>query len=154
MKLEGSFVVTCPPAKVWLAINDPDVLAQAIPGCDRLVPDTNGYDATVVMKVGPVKARFSGRVTITEALAPERLVLAGEGSGGVAGFAKGEARVNLTPVPEGTEVAYAAEVAVGGKLAQIGSRLIASTARKLAQQFFESLNRQLAETEEDDHDRH
>lgn len=140
MNLEGAFVVARPAAEVWAALHDPAVLARAIPGCETLTATETGYDAVIVLKVGPVKARFSGQVTIAEARAPERLVLSGEGSGGVAGFARGEAAVDLRPVEGGTEVCYTAEVAIGGKLAQLGNRLIASTARKLAEQFFDTLN--------------
>ena len=144
MNLEGAFVVARPADEVWAALNDPAVLARAIPGCETLTSTDAGYDATIVLKVGPVKARFSGQVTIAEARAPERLVLSGEGSGGVAGFARGEAGVDLLPVAGGTEVRYTAEVAIGGKLAQLGNRLIASTARKLAEQFFDTLNATLS----------
>ncbi len=148
MILEGSFTVARSAADVWAAINDAAVLGAAISGCESLTRTATGYDATVVLKIGPVKARFAGRVTIADAVEPERLVLTGEGSGGVAGFAKGGATVLLRCVPGGTDVSYSAEVAVGGKLAQIGNRLIASTARKLAEQFFESLNDQLSATRE------
>lgn len=148
MILEGSFTVARPPNEVWAALNDPSVLAAAIPGCETLVRNETGYEATVVLKFGPVKARFSGQVTVAEAVAPERLVLTGEGSGGVAGFARGSATVLLHPQPSGTAVDYTAEVSVGGKLAQIGNRLIASTARKLAEQFFASLNEHLSATRE------
>lgn len=149
MNLEGSFTVDCPVSEVWAALHDPAVLGEAIPGCERLEQTEGGYDATVALKIGPVKARFSGQVTITEAQAPERLVLTGEGSGGVAGFARGSATVLITPVPDGAEVSYAAEVVIGGKLAQIGTRLIASSSRKLAEQFFASLNAQLSSSPED-----
>lgn len=149
MKLEGSFTVDRPATEVWAALNDPAVLGAAIPGCERIEQTADGYDAAVALKIGPVKARFSGHVTIAEALAPERLVLTGEGSGGVAGFARGSATVDLIPAPGGTEVSYEAEVTIGGKLAQIGTRLIASTSRKLAEQFFASLNAQLSTSPED-----
>jgi uncharacterized protein len=144
MNLEGAFVVARPAAEVWAALNDPAVLAGAIPGCESLTATATGYDATIQLKVGPVKARFSGQVKIAAARAPERLVLTGEGSGGVAGFARGEAGVDLRAVEGGTEVRYTAEVAIGGKLAQLGNRLIASTARKLAEQFFATLNATLS----------
>lgn len=154
MKLDGSFTVARPAAQVWEALNDADVLRQAIPGCETLTPNEQGYDATVSLKIGPVRARFAGQVTIAESRAPEHLALTGEGSGGIAGFARGAATVALapadTPAPGAgaTTVSYQAEVLIGGKLAQLGSRLIASTARKLAEQFFASLNEQLSTTPE------
>lgn len=149
MKLEGAFVVARPDHEVWAALNDPAVLARAIPGCETLTATEQGYEATILLKVGPVKARFSGQVTLAEVAAPRLLRLLGEGSGGVAGFARGEARVDLVPVGQGTEVRYTAEVGIGGKLAQLGTRLIASTSRKLAEQFFASLDAQLSAPSEE-----
>ena len=148
MELQGTFTVARPRGQVWAALNDPDVLRGAIPGCETLVLNGNGYDAKVALKIGPVKAHFSGRITIVETVAEVSLVLAGEGNGGVAGFAKGGATVILADCDEGTEVSYLAEVAIGGKLAQLGSRLIASTSRKLAGEFFERLNETLSQIAE------
>jgi uncharacterized protein len=144
MKLEGTFFVARPRSDVWEVLNDPDVLRDAIPGCSALEATDNGYDATASLKVGPVKAKFSGTVKIIESKAPEVLCLSGEGNGGIAGFAKGEARIELSETDDGTEVSYVAEVLVGGKLAQIGNRLIASTSRKLAEQFFARLNEMMS----------
>lgn len=144
MELQGTFTVARPRSQVWAALNDPDVLRGAIPGCDTLVLTGNGYDARVALKIGPVKAHFSGRITIAETVPEDRLVLTGEGNGGVAGFAKGGATVTLADLGEGTEVTYLAEVAIGGKLAQLGSRLIESTSRKLAAEFFDRLNETLS----------
>lgn len=148
MELKNEFTVEKPRSEVWAALNDAEVLRDAIPGCQTLVAQGDGYDATVQFKIGPVKARFSGRVTIIEAVTDEKLVLAGEGNGGVAGFAKGGATVLLTDTGAGTQVSYIAEVAIGGKLAQLGSRLVASTSKKLATQFFDRLNKVLTEQEE------
>lgn len=148
MELLGTFTVERPRDEVWAALNDPEVLRDAIPGCEALVADGDGYQATVALKIGPVKARFSGRVAIEEAVAGERLVLSGEGNGGVAGFAKGAATVTLADTHAGTEVNYVSNVAVGGKFAQLGSRLISSTSRKLAEQFFDRLNQTLSPTVE------
>lgn len=148
MELTGAFTVDRPRDEVWEALNDPEVLHDAIPGCQSLVAEGDGYDATVALKIGPVKARFTGRVTIVEAVPGQKLVLAGEGSGGVAGFAKGGATVLLADDGAGTEVSYVAEVAIGGKLAQLGSRLVASTSKKLATRFFDRLDEILAQQEE------
>lgn len=140
MKLEGSFVVTRPTGEVWLILNDPEVLEKAIPGCEELVPTAFGYAARAAVAIGPVKARFSGDVGIEERIENRLLKLVGEGSGGIAGFVKGEAVVVLCEDPHGCEVSYSSEVRIGGKLAQLGSRLIASTSRKLAEQFFSKIN--------------
>lgn len=140
MKLEGSFVVARPIREVWLILNDPEVLRKAIPGCEELVPTAFGYTARAAVSIGPVKARFSGDVRIEERIENRSLKLVGEGSGGVAGFIKGEAIVVLSEHPHGCEVDYSSEIGIGGKLAQLGSRLIASTSRKLAEQFFSKIN--------------
>lgn len=148
MELTGAFTVERPKDEVWAALNDADTLRGAIPGCQTLIAQGDGYDATVQLKFGPVKARFSGRVTIAEAVCAQKLVLAGEGNGGVAGFAKGGATVLLADKGMGTVVSYTADVAIGGKLAQLGSRLVASTSKKLATQFFDRLNEILMQQEE------
>lgn len=148
MELHGVFTVDRPRDEVWTALNDAEVLRDAIPGCQTLVAEGDGYDATVQLKIGPVKARFSGRVTIVDAVAGKKLVLGGEGNGGVAGFAKGGATVLLADQGAGTQVSYTAEVAIGGKLAQLGSRLVASTSKKLATQFFDRLDDILSRKEE------
>ena len=148
MELTGAFNVGRPRDEVWAALNDAATLRDVIPGCKTLEAEGNGYDATVQLKIGPVKARFSGRVTIAEAVPGEKLVLTGEGNGGVAGFAKGGATVLLADTGQGTEVTYTAEVAIRGKLAQLGSRLVASTSKKLATQFFDRLNEILTQQEE------
>lgn len=137
MQMSESRTIAAPPAVVWAALLDPDVLKAAVPGCESLTgnPD-DGFTAEVVQKVGPVKARFTGKVSLTDRVEPDSLTLTGEGSGGVAGFAKGEARVRLEPVPEGTVLHYDVEAKVGGKLAQLGSRIIDGFARKMADDFF------------------
>jgi len=148
MELTGAFTVDRPRDEVWDALNDVDTLRDAIPGCQTLEAEGDGYDATIQLKIGPVKARFSGRVTIAEAVPGQKLGLTGEGSGGIAGFAKGGATVLLNDKGHGTEVSYTAEVAIGGKLAQLGSRLVTSTSKKLATQFFDRLNEILTQQEE------
>lgn len=148
MELQGTFTVARPRSEVWAALNDPEVLRDSIPGCETLVANGTGYEAIVALKIGPVKARFAGRVTIEASVPEDRLVLSGEGNGGVAGFAKGSATVTLADMEMGTEVRYLSTVAVGGKFAQLGSRLIASTSRKLAEQFFDRLNQTLSQMTE------
>lgn len=137
MQMSESRTIAAPPEVVWAALLNPEVLKAAVPGCESLSgsPD-EGFTAEVVQKVGPVKAKFAGKVNLTDRVEPESLTLSGEGSGGVAGFAKGEARVRLEPVPEGTRLHYEVEAKVGGKLAQLGSRIIDGFARKMADDFF------------------
>lgn len=137
MQMSESRIIAAPPEVVWAALLDPQVLRAAVPGCEALSGSADeGFVAEVVQKVGPVKARFAGKVALSDRVAPESLTLGGEGSGGVAGFAKGEARVRLEPVPEGTRLHYEVEAKVGGKLAQLGSRIIDGFARKMADEFF------------------
>jgi len=137
MDMSDSRTIAAPPAVVWAALLDPDVLRAAVPGCESMEGSpAEGFKATVVQKVGPVKARFQGAVTLSDMVEPESLTLSGEGSGGVAGFARGGARVRLEPVPEGTLLHYQVEAKVGGKLAQLGSRIIDGFARKMADDFF------------------
>lgn len=138
MDMSGEEKLTAPREEVWSALNDPEVLKAAIPGCETLekVSDTE-FTATVTTKVGPIKARFAGRVTLSDVNAPCGYTISGEGQGGIAGFAKGGAAVSLQPDgPDATVLRYTVHAAVGGKIAQLGARLIDSTARKLAQQFF------------------
>jgi carbon monoxide dehydrogenase subunit G len=137
MDLSGEFRIPAPRATVWAALNDPDVLAKAIPGCQEIVKDSDTqFTARVVAKFGPVKATFGGRVTLSDIDPPNGYTISGEGTGGPAGFAKGGAKVRLEPDGNGTILRYEATGDVGGKLAQIGSRLVEGTARKLADDFF------------------
>ena len=137
MDLTGEYVIAAKRQAVWEALNDPDVLRECIPGCEALeMQSPTEMSATVVTKIGPVKAKFSGEVTLSNINAPESYTISGEGKGGIAGFAKGGADVRLDEVAEGTKLSYVVKAQVGGKLAQLGSRLIDSTAKKLAQQFF------------------
>jgi len=137
MEMTGSQVLQHRPEEVWRALFDPEVLAKAIPGCEALQQTADdSFSATVRLKVGPVSARFKGDVEISEKRAPLSCLLAGKGSGGVAGFAKGSAAVTLAPHEGGTLLTYSADAALGGKLAALGSRLIQSTAAKLADEFF------------------
>src|SRR5579875_604748 len=146
MQMNDSQLVPASQDKVWAALNDPAVLAKCIPGCQKLEETApNEFTATVTVKVGPVKATFGGKVTLTDIDAPNGYRISGEGSGGVAGFAKGGATVKLTAEgPEQTRLDYAVDAQIGGKLAQLGSRLIDSTAKKLAGEFFEKFAATLA----------
>ena len=137
MEMSGEYRIPASRETVWQALNDPDVLRACIPGCQELerTSDT-GFAATVKAKVGPVSATFKGEVEIGDIDPPAGYRIQGEGKGGVAGFAKGGANVRLAEDGGETILTYDADAKVGGKLAQIGSRLIAGTARKLADQFF------------------
>lgn len=143
MKLKDSVVIAQDRDTVWRALNDPQVLRQSIPGCQELEQlDEENMKAAVVIKVGPVKARFKGGVSLSEINAPESYLLSGKGEGGVAGFAKGTARVVLEDQgPSETLLSYDVDAVVGGKLAQLGARLLDSTAKKLARQFFNDFGR-------------
>jgi uncharacterized protein len=127
-------------AKVWAALNDPEILRSCIPGCQSLVMTSpTEMTATIVVKVGPVKATFSGKVNLSDVDPPNGYRINGEGSGGVAGFAKGGATVRLdAESADVTNLQYAVDARVGGKLAQLGGRLIDSTAKKLAEEFFQN----------------
>ncbi|MBC9883613.1 carbon monoxide dehydrogenase subunit G [Bradyrhizobium sp. INPA01-394B] len=140
MQMNDSQRIPASQAIVWAALNDPDILRRCIPGCQSLeMTSPTEMVATVVLKVGPVKATFSGKVTLSEIDAPNGYRIIGEGAGGVAGFAKGGATVRLEEEAPGiTILHYEADAQIGGKLAQLGSRLIDSTSRKLAANFFES----------------
>src|SRR5579875_1991734 len=146
MQMNDSQLVPASQDKVWAALNDPAVLAKCIPGCQKLEETApNEFTATVTVKVGPVKASFSGKVKLSDIDAPNGYRISGEGSGGVAGFAKGGATVKLTAEgPESTRLDYAVDAQIGGKLAQLGSRLIDGTAKKLAGEFFEKFAAELA----------
>src|SRR5579863_194667 len=137
MDMTGEYRLAAPRSKVWAALNDTEVLKQSIPGCDEIqkTSDTE-MTAKVTAKVGPVSAHFSGKVTLSEIDPPNGYRISGEGTGGAAGFAKGGATVHLADDGDGTLLTYKVDAQVGGKLAQIGSRLIDGTARKMAGDFF------------------
>jgi carbon monoxide dehydrogenase subunit G len=137
MDMTGEFRIPASRQRVWEGLNDPQVLKQCIPGCQTIekVSDTE-FAAKVLAQVGPVKANFAGKVTLSDLDPPQSYTIAGEGSGGVAGFAKGSAKVNLAEDGGATVLNYVVQAHVGGKLAQIGSRLIDSVARKMAENFF------------------
>ncbi|MGR3756577.1 MAG: CoxG family protein [Tranquillimonas sp.] len=138
MEMTGTRIIAADRETVWRHLNDAETLKACIPGCEELTGNADdGFEAVVKQKVGPVKATFKGAVTISDANPPESYHLSGEGKGGVAGFAKGGADVRLAEVPEGTELSYDVKAQVGGKLAQLGSRLIDGFARKMADDFFD-----------------
>jgi uncharacterized protein len=138
MKMSGEEIIPASIETVWNALNDPDVLKQCIPGCESITKTSpTEMTARVVAKVGPVKAGFNGSVKLKDLKPPHSYRIEGKGEGGLAGFATGGASVHLETVPEGTMMTYDVDAQVGGKMAMLGSRLIDSTARSLAGQFFE-----------------
>ncbi len=141
MDMTGEYQITAPRDVVWTALNDAEVLKACIPGCQELekTSDTE-MNAKVVLKIGPVKAKFNGEVELINIEAPASYTIQGEGSGGIAGFAKGHADVVLVEDGEGTILSFTAHANVGGKIAQLGSRLIDSTAKKLANKFFDNFH--------------
>lgn len=136
MELGGKYEIAAPRQAIWNALRDAEVLKECIPGCQAITQTDDGFIAEVALKVGPIRASFKGRVIIENETAPERCTIRGEGTGGMAGFAKGSADVLLVENGDVTTLTYTAQAQVGGKLAQIGSRLIQSTAYRLADQFF------------------
>ncbi|WP_164156799.1 CoxG family protein, partial [Sandarakinorhabdus rubra] len=143
MELAGQVEIAAARTALWAALNDPDVLARCIDGVERLTRsdgDTPVFDGELNAKVGPVRARFAGTVRLEHIVAPERYRLVGEGKGGVAGFAKGSADISLTELgPAATRLDYVVKAQVGGKLAQLGARLIEGTAKQYADNFFTRL---------------
>jgi len=138
MQLTAERDIAADPATVWAALLDAEVLKACVPGCQQMTGSAaDGFEATVVQKVGPVKATFKGAVTISNMVPGESLTLTGEGKGGPAGFAKGGADVRLEAVETGTRLSYDVQASVGGKLAQLGSRIIDGFAKKMADQFFQ-----------------
>lgn len=138
MDMTGSQRIEAPRDIVWAALSDPEMLKRSIPGCQSIekVSDTE-MNATVVLRIGPVKASFAGKVTLSDLDPPNGYRIAGEGAGGVAGFAKGSATVRLDSEGAATILSYEVQAQIGGKLAQLGARLIDSTSKKLAAEFFE-----------------
>ncbi len=148
MKLTGENRINASPQEVWKALNDPVILKQAIPGCESLekISDTQ-FKATVVTKIGPVQAKFNGEVELQDLDPPNGYTISGKGSGGVAGNARGAAKVKLEPDGAATKLSYDVDAQVTGKLAQLGSRLIDSTAKMLAGQFFNKFEQLVSKPE-------
>jgi len=137
MEFKGRYLIPASPEKVWAALNNPQVLRKCVPGCERMdKTDETHFSAAAVLKIGPVKATFNANIALENLDPPRRCTLKGEGQGGVAGFARGEAEVVLTPQDGGTELSYVAQANIGGKLAQIGQRLIDGAAKQIADDFF------------------
>jgi carbon monoxide dehydrogenase subunit G len=138
MDFSGRYVIPASPEAVWAALNDPEILKYCIPGCEEIEKTSpTDFAAVATLKIGPVKARFRGKVALSDLDPPHRCRLSGEGQGGVAGFAKGGAEVVLTPEGDGgTMLTYTAQATVGGKLAQIGQRLVDGAAKQIADDFF------------------
>lgn len=147
MNLSGEYKLPLPRQAVWEGLNDPEVLKRCIPGCDELIKSSDTeMSAKVALKIGPMSAKFSGKVTLSDIDPPKGYKIAGEGQGGVAGFGKGSAVVSLEEDgPGGTILRYTADSQVGGKIAQLGSRLIDATAKKLADEFFGKFAAAMAE---------
>lgn len=146
MQLTNTKIVPAPPDKVWAALNDPAILKECVPGCESLerIDDTT-WKAIVASRIGPVSARFGGTMRITDSTPPTGYTLRFEGQGGAAGFANGEARVELTPGEDAsTLLTYDVKAQVGGKIAQIGSRLVDAAAAKIADDFFANFSQRLA----------
>lgn len=149
MEFNGEYTIDAPRQRVWDALNDPEILKQAIPGCQEIEKQSpTDMTATVKSKIGPVQATFKGAVTLSNLNPPDGYTIAGEGKGGVAGFAKGSADVTLSDAEGGgTVLRYEAKGQVGGKIAQVGARLVEGTGKKLADEFFGAFNDLLATDE-------
>ncbi|MDI4232520.1 carbon monoxide dehydrogenase subunit G [Bradyrhizobium sp. Arg237L] len=144
MTMSGEIQLAAPRVVVWAKLNDPEVLKACIPGCEELEKtDDQGFRAIARMKVGPVSARFRGKVALSDLDPPKGYKISGEGEGGVAGFAKGSAKVDLLERDGGTLLSYHVDAQIGGKLAQLGQRLVNGTAKKLADEFFANFARAL-----------
>ena len=150
MLLSDTREIKADPKVVWDAILNPEVLKECIPGCESLTGSVaDGYEAVVKQRVGPVSATFTGLVQLSDIVPGKSLKISGEGKGGVAGFAKGGAQVSFEPMEGGTRLTYEAEANVGGKIAQLGSRIIDSFAKKLADEFFTRFQAAVEEPEDE-----
>lgn len=144
MDIQGERILAVPRADVWRALNDPAVLQRCVPGCDAFEPDGDSkYRVAMQATVGPVRARFNGKLQISDVVPLTSYTLAFEGSGGVAGFGKGGAQVMLDDVEQGTRLRYSAQAQVGGRLAQVGARLIDGVTKRMADDFFTRFTREL-----------
>jgi carbon monoxide dehydrogenase subunit G len=144
MQMSDTRQIAATPAEVYAALLNPDVLKECVPGATEVTGSpADGFEASVTQKVGPVKATFKGQVTLSDMIENQSLTISGEGKGGAAGFAKGGAEVRIAASEGGTELSYDVEAKVGGKLAQLGSRIIDGFAKKMADQFFTNLQTHL-----------
>jgi len=145
MEMKGEQLVPASQQATWAALNDPEVLKACVPGCESIVPaGENVYEVLMVARVGPVSAKFKGKLTLSEINPPQSYSISFEGQGGAAGFAKGGAQVRLSPEGDATKLSYDVKANVGGKLAQIGSRLVDAAAKKVADDFFKNFNGKMA----------
>jgi len=159
MEMKGEQLVPASQADTWAALNDPEILKACVPGCESIERVTDDeYAVRMTARVGPVAAKFKGKLTLSDLKPPQSYRIAFEGQGGVAGFGKGGAQVQLAPEADGTRLTYQVRASVGGKLAQIGSRLVDAAARKLADDFFTAFNEKVASLHghaaHDEHDEH
>jgi carbon monoxide dehydrogenase subunit G len=137
VEIKGEYRIPADRQTVWNALNDPEVLKRCIPGCESMEKAADGsYSARMLAKIGPVKAKFSTLISLSDLNPPQSYVISGQGKGGPAGFGKGSAEVRLTEIGDQTQLNYSASMQVGGKLAQVGSRLVVGAARKYANDFF------------------
>lgn len=151
MQLSDFREIKADPATVWAAILNPEVLKECVPGCESMSGSVaDGFEAVVTQKVGPVKATFKGAVSFSEIVEGKSLKISGEGKGGPAGFAKGGAAVTLEPMEGGTKLSYEVEANVGGKIAQLGSRIIDGFAKKMADEFFTRFQEAVEGPQEDE----
>jgi uncharacterized protein len=147
--MTGEQLIAAPQQATWEALNDPDVLKACVPGCESItLVNPNEYQVLMTAKVGPVSAKFRGRLSLSDIKPPHSYSLAFEGQGGPAGFAKGGAQVRLIPEKDHTRLVYEAKANVGGKLAQIGSRLVDAAAKKVADEFFQNFNKRMSSAED------
>ena len=146
MQMTGQRVLPVPPAEAWAALNDPEMLKACIPGCESIVlTEPLRYELVMAARIGPVAARFKGRLTQSDVVEPQSYRIEFDGQGGAAGFGKGSAAVRLSPVDAATQLDYEVSAQVGGKIAQVGSRLVDSAARKIADDFFACFEAKLVE---------
>lgn len=149
MKMNGEQLIAAPRARVWDALNDPEVLKQCIPGCQSLEKEADDrLKATVAIKIGPIGAKFAGAVTLSELDPPNSYVISGEGQGGTAGFARGRAKVTLADEGDATRLTYDVDAEVGGRLAQVGGPIVDATAKQLAGTFFKRFGALVTASEE------
>jgi carbon monoxide dehydrogenase subunit G len=145
MEMTGEQLIAAPQKEVWDALNDPQILKACVPGCESIERSgDNEYQVLMVARVGPVSAKFKGKLTLSDINPPQSYSISFEGQGGAAGFAKGGAQVRLSTEGENTKLSYDVKANVGGKLAQIGSRLVDAAARKVADDFFKNFNGKMA----------
>jgi carbon monoxide dehydrogenase subunit G len=151
MEMKGEQLISAPQKTVWNALNDPETLKACVPGCESIeLAGENTYTVLMVARVGPVAAKFKGKLTLSDIKPPDSYALSFEGQGGAAGFAKGSAQVRLEPQGLLTKLAYDVKANVGGKLAQIGSRLVDAAAKKVADDFFKNFNEKIGSQEADE----